>query len=344
MHGLNEKFYFPEEYAMEAELFFRAYEVESWASCPSEKIRKADRVPKVERMCRFCGKPYGEVTFNSEPHVFPELLGNKFLVSDSECDTCNFIFGKYEDQLSKYLGMSRTMMLTKGKEKMPTFKDSTIRVESRRAADGGGEVAAKRPFGSASFIYDQVTGLFTLKGKKQPYIAYSVYKAFAKMAFSCLHEEFTPEYRLGLEFIRGTAFEEEGRAFAHILRYKFPYTYGFERPTGYIFRARYPDMDVFSRVFMLFTLNTIYIMAVPFGLNDIAVPDRELSLPHPPPLFDRAYHFPTDEIRKERLDFSSSTVVENEEDSFSINLAPGEKIAAIFHHPETGEVFQGKWM
>ncbi len=47
--------------------------------------------------------------------MFPEALGNKWLISLDECDACNQLFGRYDDALSKVAGPILTIGGTKGK-------------------------------------------------------------------------------------------------------------------------------------------------------------------------------------------------------------------------------------
>ena len=72
--------------------FLQAYELEKEIDCPNEKMKGL--IPKTKRVCRFCKLKYGEVYFKKDAHLISKLLGNKYLVSDFECDTCNGIFSK----------------------------------------------------------------------------------------------------------------------------------------------------------------------------------------------------------------------------------------------------------
>lgn len=89
-------------------------------------VRHLDKKPKLmppkERACRFCIQEYPNVTFRKEAHVIPQLLGNKNIIHDCECDSCNILFGTYEDSFSKFLGMHRTTDFIKGQEGIPSFK------------------------------------------------------------------------------------------------------------------------------------------------------------------------------------------------------------------------------
>lgn len=56
------------------------------------------------RYCRFCGKSYPSAKFKDVAHAIPESLGNKFIISNYECDSCNHYFGEHlEDHLNKYM-------------------------------------------------------------------------------------------------------------------------------------------------------------------------------------------------------------------------------------------------
>jgi hypothetical protein len=41
--------------------------------------------------------------------MIPEMLGNKYLLSDFECDECNSVFSRYESDLSCSLGIQKTL-------------------------------------------------------------------------------------------------------------------------------------------------------------------------------------------------------------------------------------------
>jgi len=333
-----DRHYFPEEFSDEGFLFFFAFALESFKVCPTERMKGLK--PKKERVCRFCGKKWGEVTFNRAAHVLSELLGNRYLVSDFECDDCNILFGTYEDQLSKYLGMSRTVMLARGKEGMPTFKPAgrAFRMDAEANATRTGTVTITREGANESFRYDAKKGVVEVVGKKHPYSPYAAYKSLVKMGLSCLSVEDIAAYPMALDFVTGKAFQEEGRSFAHLIRYVFPHTYGFETPMVFVFRKRSPESAVYTHTVMLFALNTIYAFALPFNSFDRQIPGGGLSFIHPPPLFSNPYHFPTSDIRKEKLDLSSDGPMRDEIDVLPIPVQLGGKLRVWVKNPVTGKV------
>jgi len=89
------------------------YEVESIYLHP-EKRPKLKR--KDCRICRYCGCSYTTMTFKKIAHIVPELMGNANLISDYECDSCNALFSKYENDLANFLGIARTLTAAKAKE------------------------------------------------------------------------------------------------------------------------------------------------------------------------------------------------------------------------------------
>lgn len=77
-------------------------------------IRKCIGVAK-DRVCRFCGKQEGQVTFHKIAHAIPEALGNKLLYCNEECDDCNENLATVEDNLIAYLDINRALYNVKGK-------------------------------------------------------------------------------------------------------------------------------------------------------------------------------------------------------------------------------------
>lgn len=75
------------------------------------------------KICRFCGKSEPEVSFNEDPHLFPESIGNKAYLSPYECDACNGKFGRgIENDYGNYFQFYHSLAGIKGKKKIPKFK------------------------------------------------------------------------------------------------------------------------------------------------------------------------------------------------------------------------------
>src|SRR5688572_3441102 len=80
------------EFLEEWEAFWQNYKLDLAIIHPN---KKPSLKPRKERTCRFCNKSMPEVTFKKDAHTISQLTGNRHLVSDFECDTCNDLFSKY---------------------------------------------------------------------------------------------------------------------------------------------------------------------------------------------------------------------------------------------------------
>jgi len=137
--------------------------------------------------CRYCGKSNLEVKFKKIAHAIPELLGNKYLFSNDECDDCNSYFDKHlENNLANFLGISRTTSQVMGKKGVPKAKSS--RGERIEAIDGDIVIIQTEN----SDIFKPLSEK-TVKISSSPttYVPINVYKCFVKIALSAL-----PEYEL----------------------------------------------------------------------------------------------------------------------------------------------------
>jgi len=137
-----------------------------------------------EKKCRFCDKKEPEVTFKKTAHALPELIGNKKIKSNNECDICNEkISAKIEDSLGKYLGVWRTMMQIRGKRGVASYKspDGISRID--RTEKG---IELRSFIDDPIFEQDEVNKIIRVKGYRQPYTPIAVYKCFVKMAISVM--------------------------------------------------------------------------------------------------------------------------------------------------------------
>lgn len=103
---------------------------------------------KKKRVCRFCHKKYPDVTFKEKAHAISEALGNKSIVANEECDSCNEKFGKgIENDIIYYLSVHRAFFGIKGKRSgHPKLKGKNFSIQksidktiSFKFVDEGGE-------------------------------------------------------------------------------------------------------------------------------------------------------------------------------------------------------------
>jgi len=136
--------------------------------------------PKKERICRFCNRSYPETTFKKKAHTISNLLGNRHLLNDFECDDCNSKFSHYETSLGSYLLLHRTIYGTKGRSGIPkiSLEERTEIIHHTR--EGIIEIVGKNL---------EVNDKGLIKEINSSYIPISIYKAFIKMALSIIDDK-----------------------------------------------------------------------------------------------------------------------------------------------------------
>jgi hypothetical protein len=152
----------------------------SIAEFTQDKLTITDPIKR----CRFCDKSEPAVSFKKIAHAIPELIGNKRIFSNNECDTCNEKFSQIlEDSLGKYLGLWRTMMQIKSKNGVVSYKapDGISRIDLRST---GLEIKSFEEDPIIETNNEEKT--MTIKGFRQPYVPIAVFKCFVKMALSVI--------------------------------------------------------------------------------------------------------------------------------------------------------------
>jgi len=282
----SQQFYIPTKYAEQAQEFFAYYDMEKVITCSAVELKTLPN-----RVCRFCNKTSISTTFNKAAHTIPELLGNHAWLSDFECDECNKKFGlEYESHLAHFLGISRTLSGTQGKNKVPDFTSPRYKLTATHDVSGN-------PYGTVTFTrknelddtfsIDKDTGTTTIKFQSNPYTPLKVYKAFLKMALSCLPEKYLNAYKLAFEYLMTDQMDRDCNAFNEISKYSLPQQYAIEDPVAILFKKRTSQNNVFTHVFQLFYGNLIFQFGIPLQIADAyyATLNNEMMIYTCPPLF-----------------------------------------------------------
>lgn len=268
--------------------FFRIYQIEEIIDCdPSVKI--SGLKPKGSRVCRFCGKKSGETTFKKDAHVIPESLGNRNWVSDFECDKCNSQFGVFENNLAAFMGITRTLGHVKGKNKIPTFKSPDGKITARHSTEDVNVITiVKNDVASDAISVNPLTGATTIKYKDQPYIPLAVYKAFVKMALSCLPEKYLNEYALAFEYLLTNKYDADFKMFTQIENYTFPNSYAIKYPIVVLCKKRSANEVAFTHVFQLYYQNYVFQFPIPLNIQDMRFINKSVPIYSCPPLLTDA--------------------------------------------------------
>lgn len=139
---------------------------------------------KTKEFCRFCGRCSPEVSFEKKAHAISELLGNKYIFLENECDDCNAFFGKkLENYLANYLGLSRTLSQVHGKKGVPSYKsrDGKSRIDF---TDKGLVIQGKED--STFMEIDENNKKIIFHCVRDSYIPIAVYKSLVKISLSLI--------------------------------------------------------------------------------------------------------------------------------------------------------------
>jgi len=332
-------FFCHEDYLPMAKRFDDGYGLKYILTCPQKK--PANLKQKINRVCRFCGKGAGETTFKSDAHIIPQLMGNKYLLSDEECDACNKVFMRYENDLANFLGPVRAFHKIRGKEANVKFTSpgKEVTVEPARFMGIDDCISVSREdVSDSSFTKDPTTGAMTITFVKHSYKPLGVYKAFLKIALGCLHKDELANYKLALDYCLSDKLDPHVKGAAKILVYELPPTVTREEPVIFIFELKDKTRKHCQHHFVLHFANFIYQMVIPLHKDDIKLYNGPaVEILWCPPFFgdlDQAKFIP---VNPKLLDLQSKEKVKGEEEKiiFFVNQADLDNL--VVFNPATGE-------
>lgn len=154
------------------------------------------------RKCRFCGRSYPEVTFRKTAHAISQMVENRFLKSDYECDVCNGIFSGYETDFSAFMNLYHTMFMIHGKGGIPKFKNGSSNFSKIQVVDNSIQVQIKEDE-EPLVIWeedDKANNSIKIVGKRT-YTPCNVLKAIVKMALSIAPKEEMPNFSQTIDWL-----------------------------------------------------------------------------------------------------------------------------------------------
>lgn len=94
--------------------FFKFYELQNRIVHPDPDVPGGGEQYIIDKNlweCRFCGRSKADgASYKKRAHILPEQLGNKLIISHSECDDCNMFFANHESHLGNFLGPLKTLL------------------------------------------------------------------------------------------------------------------------------------------------------------------------------------------------------------------------------------------
>jgi len=321
-----------------ADAFFNAYEalqVVIW-----EKIEGLEHPlrPKAERVCRFCGKGSMDVTFKKDAHRISQSLGNGYLLSDFECDECNLLFGTYENDLTTYFLPFLALQGIRGQEGTRKFKSSKVRFEDFEFEGIQMMRVSRINTDDDTIIADHETGKNSIKFTKGTYTPLKVYKAFLKMALSCISDEDAKLYRLAINTLLADAHDKGISQFAKLAVHSMPISFGHRPPVVFIYRKKDITAKIPTHVFVLHFANVYVQFFLPLHTGDIQLFYSEgvFDTLICPPIFAEPTAFCPPEYLP--LDLSSTELLKAEGHTFNYDADPDIlKNHGVVFDPATGE-------
>lgn len=211
--GFYEENYFPYLNYIQVKKDDGSYEVVTLTSHQTEKTITIDDF-NGERVCRYCGKKKPEVKFKKIAHLFPESLGNKCFFSNNECDNCNELFSKYENDLCAFLVpfLSTNEIFGKGKPKeikedgKPRYNktreyksnDKTFRVQSIEKVI----TVTSNSKEESKLVYDEDKKILSIPFDIGKHTPYNIYKCLLKMSLAVLPRDEFDKYKIMQRLLR----------------------------------------------------------------------------------------------------------------------------------------------
>jgi len=165
--------------------------------------------------CRYCGT-CDTALFRKIAHTFPEALGNKWVISQDECDGCNTkIFSLYDEELAKAVSPFLTLGGVKGKDNKIRQTGRTGRgsvITQSRGVEGRSLLFVLNDTDPAGLLgVDPRNGMMQMRTPiaAVPFKPRHAYKALAKMGVALLPDDELPHYTKLIEWLDDPTDDED---------------------------------------------------------------------------------------------------------------------------------------
>jgi hypothetical protein len=318
------------EFIDRAESFYNAYELVQLIGNDDPKYSKRSLKPSRKRMCRFCKRAYPEVRFSNYSHLLPRLIGNSNLYSDFECDSCNEMFSKIENDLAEFLGVSRSFATFDNEKKTPGFRAKRLHTKSRSFVGNNILIIAPDDV-------EMVENRTTLRYFKNAFVPSNVYKALLKCALSLLDEKtVNVNYGRAMDYLMGRIVLTE-----RALMSGYKYSFILNLPLHVcIFQKKRKEDNIHSHVLIFNFQNNMISLTLPLNTNDGIQSSQELSYIVPPPYFANEGNMNVAMPIPFLRDLASTKKIVDEEERVTLQFDPNQLRNTTSFDPATGETKQ----
>lgn len=173
----------------------KKYDIIAFNENTKNKIGEPD---KSKRICRFCNKQIDEVTFKKVAHSISEALGNKKIITNDECDSCNEKFGTgIENDLILYLNLYRNVFGIKGKNGIPKLKGKNFEIQN----NGDGKIEIKHFLNEEEEKDPNFDDFKVRLETNQNIVVQNIYRTLSKYALSVIDRQYLNNFKDTISWI-----------------------------------------------------------------------------------------------------------------------------------------------
>ena len=311
-----------------AKLFYEKYELVSILNNGNEKFSKRSLKMRTERVCLFCGRQAPSAKFHNYSHLISQLIGNTNLYSDFECDECNARFSAYEDSLANFIGISRSIIGLNDLKKTKGFDAKKIVAKSRSFVGDNILIIAPEDL----VRDDEIVGKSTFRYTKNSFTPAYVFKSLLKSAVGLLGPDLVSRnYPMALDYVQEKLSIDKG---AMVSGYRLSFNYN-SPLLIYTFEKRNNAGNIPVHVIVFHYQNYIMALPMPFYKESRVSDLQSLEIVLPPPYFSNEHNIPISFPQAFERDFSSTKVIEDEEESVVVQMDIGSKSRTVAYGPTT---------
>lgn len=327
-----------------AQAFDVFYDLAAVLKCPDKKItfHKTGL-----RTCRFCGRQEPEVSFDAA-HIFPERLGNKYLVSNFECEDCNNLFSDYESHLANFLGPKLQIFGISGKKSTTTFSsaDKNVKVHSTYIGNKPVTIIAQKDIDQDNISTNHKTGINKIEYAKQGYVPTKVYKALLKIALCALSDEEATQYPKAFDWIRNNDGKYDLTNQQHIFWHQLRINQVFTKPVVYLYKKKVEFPQLPSHTMIIYFADLVFQLYLPLHNLDTS-PQKGSPVVYPiypsimlgalfsgKPIVQETFQPPT-------IEFNSDKPVKAQLEQWGTFTHPKHYKNMVSYDPVTGEFGKG---
>ena len=312
--------------------FYKHYQLQNEINI-SKYTRKAN-FGGDSKYCRFCNRSTPDISFKSAAHVIPQSLGNRYLISRFECDACNDVFSRYENSFVNYLGIYRTLSLTKGKKGtgVPKFKDKKFGISAEELEENKIQLHASK---EDSVKYDPDESKLTIKSTRDVFVPIHIFKLITKIGISMIPEDQLVHFEKTLKFLITEHIKITiGHDAFKMIKYFIPGPLIQKNPSACLYKLKNPRDELPNNIVTFNYANLMFQIILPFSALDDDLYNRNLKteVPIAPLRIDKRWFDEFGNYTLEILDQSSSEEKIDESNDVAFTMTNFKKVTA----PNTG--------